>query len=135
MIPPPRPPVKREILGVLWSLAESIGMTPKVLEFIDAVCKRPAMYVGRHRFDLLVAYLEGYAQGLATVGDAREEMAPLADLLERFRYWHAERFDHGSHFPWSIMIEHAFPDEDTRFAELARRLRECAAELGDEAKE
>jgi hypothetical protein len=105
-------------------------MTEQVLEFVVSVCTRPAMYVGRHRFGEAVAFLEGCAWGLSRSGADREEMAPLADLLDRFQYWLTERFGSSYAIPWAVLIEHAYPDDTTRLQELARLLRQCAAEAG-----
>jgi hypothetical protein len=65
-------------------------MTPTVLELTDAVCKRPAMVVGRDSYRDAVAFLLGYASGLDAAARGAE-MEPLVALLDRFQLWHAQR--------------------------------------------
>lgn len=59
-------------------------MTEKVLEFTDALCSRPAIYVGRHSYREVVAFLLGYASGLTAAASAWK-MEPLIALSERIQ--------------------------------------------------
>jgi hypothetical protein len=96
--------------------------TPKdqtIIELIEAVIKRPAMYVGECRFHTAICYLEGFSLGLH-LGKAEHEagLAEIPDEWSDFTTWLWKKLCPPTGLgPFSV-LRSACPDDETAFVEL-----------------
>jgi hypothetical protein len=82
-------------------------------EIIEAVIRRPAMYVGEHRFHMARAYLDGFSYGFHL---GRPE---LEDEWMEFTTWLHKKRRTPSGCSAFHDICNACPDDETAFAQLA----------------
>jgi hypothetical protein len=84
-------------------------------DLIEGVFKRPAMYVGEHRFCTAIAFLEGFFSALQWSGAAPEDVSDW----DGFHAWLHKK----TKCPMSISVMHRFrnsqPDDETAFSQLA----------------
>ena len=88
--------------------------TNNLREFIQQVCLRPSMHVGVHRFDLAVAYIDGYYHALVFLRSEETKSGELRD----FSSWLAERHNLPRNWTWGSLMQKAYPNDEFAFEQL-----------------
>lgn len=91
------------------------------LRFVDAVCQRPAMYLGRHRdFDYLTTFLYAYSLGFAQ--GSKTQFNPFGGLLAILE--HAHGFSHPA-WGWERHYLHDKGSDERAIRDFPQFLREA----------
>lgn len=69
-------------------------------ELIRGICRRPNMYVGRVNFEMVAAFIEGYANS---------SEAKMQELLD-FNQWIARKLEFSPNQPWWLGMEKKYSD-------------------------
>jgi hypothetical protein len=91
------------------------------LKFVEAVCQRPAMHLGRQRdFDAITAFLEAYSAGFAQ--GSKTDFYPFGRLLTVLEHSHGFS---NSAWGWRRHYLHEKGSEEKAIEEFPQFLREA----------